>query len=628
MAIDASRLRPDGSRVSRLGATALDRLNDWDRKLRRFPPVGAILRYAQAPVTRDVEGSRFLVGPAVLGTLATLLVTVGVSQPDSPFVSKHLGAWFFGVSPTTSASTGQVLFGLVCVYGGLVLFIRVWLGVMRAISQSQGVAVRKLAWLLVLWSLPVLVAPPLFSHDIYSYAAQGEMMSRHISPYEYAPSTLGLGANPFTRLLDPFWVNSPSPYGPLFLEIAGVFTSLSAHNVLAEVALLRLLEFGGVILIAVFLPSLARSLGRDPALAFGLAVLNPVTMFHLIGGAHNDALMVGLLVAGLALAKRNHPVLGIVACALAASVKVPAAIGIVYIGWEWVRPHAPLKEKVRPLVSAVLIGGAVMGFLSLVSGLGWGWVMDLTSPDSVRSWLAPATGSGIVITHLMHLVGASVTENGVLAVTQVLGVVAALSGAVVLLLRADRIGSLKAMGLTLLLVVVLGPVVQPWYLSWALVLLAPVATGWMRRVLVVLSVAAVFMSTDPVGGQPGGQQLLHYFLYSDPLLVAAALLVLLAIFLAPLGRVASERTTAPHDAQPLVSNGDSAPAPDRPVLALGALQVPTRGHVPSHPPTRRAPVGRTRRVGFERAATGSSSFDDSSPEHQPVVRPTFRSAES
>ena len=83
------------------------------------------------------------------------------------------------------------------------------------------------------------------------------------------------------------------------------------------------------------IPSLARSLGRDPSYAFTMAVLNPVTILHLVGGAHNDALMLGLLMAGLAVARRGRPVAGIVLCALAAAVKVPAALGVLYIGWDW-----------------------------------------------------------------------------------------------------------------------------------------------------------------------------------------------------------------------------------------------------------------------------------------------------
>ena len=72
-------------------------------------------------------------------------------------------------------------------YGGLVLFMRVWYGLIRTLSQVKGVPVRKLVMVLALWIVPLLLAPPLFSRDIYSYAAQGEMMSHHISPVSLRP---------------------------------------------------------------------------------------------------------------------------------------------------------------------------------------------------------------------------------------------------------------------------------------------------------------------------------------------------------------------------------------------------------------------------------------------------------
>jgi alpha-1,6-mannosyltransferase len=554
VAIAASRLRPVGERLGLLSTAVWDRVNEWDKSIRRLRPVDAIVRFAQAPVTGDVKGSRFLVGPAVLGFIATLLLTIGVSQPSSPFVLKQTGAWFFGVTQSGGQSSNGVFFSLVCVYGGLVLFVRVWLGVVRSLSHSQGVAVRKLVWLLVIWSIPVLVAPPLFSRDIYSYAAQGEMMSHHISPYQYGPSVLGSGTL-FTKHVDPLWIDTPSPYGPLFLQITGALTSLSGHNLLVDLVLLKLLALSGVILIAVALPSLARSMGRDPAKAFGLAVLNPATILHGVGGAHNDVLMAGLLVAGLALAKRHRPVLGIVCCALAASVKVPAAIGIIYIGWDWV-PRTSIRERVRPVATAVLIGATVMGTLSLVTGLGWGWLGDLSGAGSVRSWLAPATGSGIFITDLIHMVGISISEQSVLSFTRGLGLVAAGVIGVWLLLHADKKGSLRAIGLTLLAVVLLAPVVQPWYLLWALVLLSPVAVGWIKRLLIVLSVAAVFL------GLPGGVALLHDFRYSNRLYVAVALLVLLAVFLAPLGKVRPAGSVETH-ADDVHENGARVVVPSR-----------------------------------------------------------------
>jgi alpha-1,6-mannosyltransferase len=531
VSIAADRVRPVGEQVTRLPSKALDRLNVWDQKVRRYSPVDSLVRFVQAPVADDIGGSRFLVKPAVLGFVASALVMLGAIQPGSAFVLEKPDAWFFGVSGS-GASTGRIFFGLVCVYAGIILFVRVWLGVVKALSGTEGVAVKKLAWLLIIWSLPVLLAPPLFSHDIYSYAAQGELVTRHINPYIYGPSTLG--SNTFTNLASGWWINTPSPYGPFFMQIAGALTSISQHNALVDVVLLKLVAFAGVILIAVSVPSLARGFKKDAGIVFALAVLNPVTIFHLVGGAHNDALMIGLLVAGLALAQRKRRIAGIALCALAAAVKAPAAIGIVYIGWEWAGQGVPLRVRLRPLVKSILIGAAIMAAISLLTGLGWGWIGDLGSADAVRSWLSPATGSGLLVTDLLHVVGVGASLTRVLTVTRGIGLLAAALVCIWLLLRSDRDpedGRIRAIGLSLLWVVILSPVVQPWYLSWGIVLLAPVAIARskMRRAVIGLSIAAVVI------GLPDGQLLVHDLLYSSPLSIAGALLLLLGVLVVPLG---------------------------------------------------------------------------------------------
>ena len=168
-------------------------------------------------------------------------------------------------------------------------------------------------------------------------------------------------------------------------------------------------------------------------------------------------------------------------------MKVPAAIGIIYIGWDSV-PRTSIRDRIRPVVTAALIGATVMGTLSLVTGLGWGWPGDLSGAE-IRAFVVggPATGSGIFITDVIHMVGFSVSEQSVLSFTRGLGLVAAGVIGVWLLLHADKKGSLRAIGLTLLAVVLLTPVVQPWYLLWALVLLSPIAVGWIKRLLIVLS---------------------------------------------------------------------------------------------------------------------------------------------
>ncbi|HMK62994.1 MAG TPA: polyprenol phosphomannose-dependent alpha 1,6 mannosyltransferase MptB [Acidimicrobiales bacterium] len=519
------------------GAGFLDRLAAWDRKVRGHWPFSTLVpRIPQGSVDAKTPG--LLVRPAILGLVAVVAIVAGSSQQRSPFALKEVGAWFFGVpsSSTSPGSTHYELLGLVAVYGGLLLLIRVWYGLIRMVRQVPGIPVRKLVGVAALWSVPLLIAPPLFSRDVYSYAAQGELMSRHISPYDYGVGVLG--STPMVNLVDPLWKYTPAPYGPLFMETDGLLTDLSGHHELPDVVLLRLLEVGGVALIALGITMLTRSYGRDPGYAVTLAVLNPVTLLHLIGGAHNDGLMLGLLAVGLALAKRGRPVAGIVLCALAAAVKVPAAIGVVYVGWEWMGPRLPLRDRIRPLVSAGLIAGAVMGVLSFVTGLGWSWVLNLATPGTVRSWVAPATGVGQLLTGMAHLVHIEVAEHYVLSGTRLLGLGLAAVVGLWLLKHVDEVGTLKAMGITMLLVVVLSPVVQPWYLSWGLILLAPIADGRLRSLIVGSSIASVFI------GLPGARQLLVDLFRADPLQVAISLLACLAVFTLPL---------TPFDREPLLA---------------------------------------------------------------------------
>jgi hypothetical protein len=240
--------------------------------------------------------------------------------------------------------------------------------------------------------------------------------------------------------------------------------------------------------------------------------------------------MVGLLLCGITAAKYKHPVWAVVLCALAAAIKVPAGLGVLYVGWEWLGTGVPWRQRIRPVLTAGLIAIGVLGFLSIVSGLGWGWVANLETPGTVRSWLAPTTGIALGLSGLMHAIGWHVSTTVVLSGTRVLGFAIAGGAAIYLFAISDRIGGLKALAISLLLFVVLGPVVQPWYLTWGLLLLAPVAIGRWRTLIIAVSVLSPFI------GLPGGRTLLDQLIHSDPLSVAWALIVLLGVLLVPLGR--------------------------------------------------------------------------------------------
>jgi hypothetical protein len=295
------------------------------------------------------------------------------------------------------------------------------------------------------------------------------------------------------------------------------------------VVFLRALSVLGVGLIAYCVPKLAKAYGRDPGSAFVLAVLNPLTLLAMVGGAHNDAIMVGLLLAGITAARSHHPVWGVVLCALAAAIKVPAAIGIVYVAWDWAGPFADWRRRARMMVRAGLVTVVVMGALSLVSGLGWGWIANLGTPGTVRSWMAPATAVGLLISGSAHVVGIGVGLGGVLTLTRAIGLISAAVIALYCLRNRERLGLLGALGITVMAFVLLGPVVQPWYLTWGIILVAPIAAGRMLYAVLALSTVAPFI------GLTGGTELLNELVHTDPASMVLAVLVLWAVAIVPLG---------------------------------------------------------------------------------------------
>jgi hypothetical protein len=440
---------------------------------------------------------------AVAGLVAGVIVVAGAIAGGPSFVSHLPGAWYFGTpgGPLGFVGSGSArapAISMLAVYGGLLALSAVWWRLLSALRHHPGTRVSAVGKVLATWALPFVLAPPLFSRDVYSYAGQGAMVSFHIDPYAYGTGVLG--ATRFNLLAGPLWANTPSPYGPTFLSLDGLLTQLSGHQVLADLFLLRLLAVAGVVLMAAALPTLARSAGRDPAAVVVLGAGSPIVLATLVGGAHNDGLMVGLLVAGLAAWKRFGPVPGIVLCALAAGVKAPALLGVVLIGWNWGGARARLPWRFVRTLEALGIGAATLAALSGISGVGWGWVLSLTAPDKVSTGVTPVDAAAHVIAGALHLVGVPIALSSVRTVTSIAGVAAAVATGTWLLWRSPRLGDVRALGATLLLLALLSPVLWAWYLTWGLVVLAPVAGDRLRRVLVGLGVAETLIGASSVLG--------------------------------------------------------------------------------------------------------------------------------
>jgi hypothetical protein len=382
-------------------------------------------------------------------------------------------------------------------YGGLVLLVVAWLRLGRLVGAPGGPTRRELLTTLVQWGAPLMVTPPLFSKDVYSYAAQGAMVLHGLNPYQHGTATLD---SPLAGNVDAMWQHTPAPYGPVFLVLAARVIGITGEQNATAVFGLRVLAVLGVLLMAVYVPRLAGHLGVDPGSALWLGVLNPLVLVHLVAGAHNDALLIGLLVAGLTLVLDGLPALGVTVCALALLVKAPAGLALAFCVPMWTQQ---LHGRLRYLRAALLTGAAAAGTVAVVSaacGLGYGWVAALQTPGQVRNWLSVTTTMGQFTGLVASWFGAGEHVDGAIAAWRGAGGLVAGLVCAVLLVRARRIGPVPAVGTGLIAVVALGPVVQPWYLLWGFVVLAAASRDEGVRSLVAGSSAVTAMLLMPGGG--------------------------------------------------------------------------------------------------------------------------------
>jgi len=433
-----------------------------------------------------------VIPPAALGLVASAAVALGGWTAGARAIPIYPPRWLSGVRgfddvPTLNLTGAKIVF-----WCGLVVLAAAWLWLR---VRAKSVPPMVLVAVALVWAAPLVMGPPLASRDAYSYAANGALGNRGLDPAEHPPASLG-----GSRVLDgvdPIWRYSATPYGPLATGLSRLADRVGDEQPAGEVLMLRGEMVAGYLLLLLASIALARSAGRDPTDAVVLIGANPLVLVHLIGGLHNEALMLGLMMAGLAIAATRPDWLawaaGVCLTAAALAVKLPAALALGWLAWfgpAWL--VAPPRSLMRRAVDAVVAGGLALFTITVigeVSGAGWGWVGNLNAANRVRGLLSVTTTGAILIGHLF---GARRHHQltGYINVVRKLGQVASAMLTVWLLLRkGDRLAHL---GIALLIFGALSPAVYPWYLLWGL---APLAVAWSGRPaigLVVTSIALCF----------------------------------------------------------------------------------------------------------------------------------------
>ncbi len=184
----------------------------------------------------------------------------------------------------------------------------------------------------------------------------------------------------------------------------------------------RLVELVGVALIVWALPRLARICGFDPVAALWLGALNPLVLFHLIGGGHNEALMLGAMLAGMVIAWERSLIGGVVVITLGVGIKATAAMALAFLvimlalraGGRW-------RDLLRCGVQVGAVGASLSPRTPWIAGVGVGWLAALAAPGSVRSFLSASTTLGVGAGQIGLLLGLGDHTQAALDVMQPVG---------------------------------------------------------------------------------------------------------------------------------------------------------------------------------------------------------------
>jgi alpha-1,6-mannosyltransferase len=359
-----------------------------------------------------------------------------------------------------------------------------WLGLRKASEP------RVLRWAAVTWSVPLLFTPPLLSRDAYSYADLGWMVHQGLNPYVTGLGTSGspaIGVGP-----DSVWYATVSPYPPGSLWLMHAAADLVGHAPFWSAVAMRLPALGSLIVLWWAVPRLTNRLGRPAGWGSWVVLANPLTLIHVVGGAHNDGPM--LAVAALAMlamvAVRSRSGLAGALLGLATVIKPTAVlllpVLLVLVWHQRGDQHGRSPRRSLRAVALIGLGSAVAFFgAALVSGLGFGWLAGLTTPGGAAT-SAPS--------FLLRVLLDGRWPGGAAAYAQPATVAAAVAAFGVLALRwswAPHRDLLGLLAVGLWLVVLASPSLRSWYLLVPLVAtaLARPTCGW-RAWVAAASVAS------------------------------------------------------------------------------------------------------------------------------------------
>ncbi|MDN5570311.1 MAG: hypothetical protein L0G22_03475 [Propionibacteriaceae bacterium] len=353
----------------------------------RIAPIVAWWRhFGERPWTYDGRlGLRLIVASClttiVIAFLGPSTVTLNVGPATSPlppwFIPADVGARF-GLPLPEWVVVPALWVGLVV---GAVGLLVAW----RAIELGWRPRIHRMFWLGVALSGGTALVPPLTSADVLMYAAYGRLQTQGFNPYDITPAEI------FRQAYDPVlvwterpWQDTPSVYGPIASAtqwLANVLGGDSMHDVVFWLQLMNAVPF---LVICAVMIKLAHGNAAVQTRSVLFTVVNPLLIWAVVAGAHNEALTLVFAVMALWFVRRSAFVTGLF-IGLAGAVKVSLVFYGLALIWgyrhDWRKVVGLCVGAVLPIAvlygffapEALFAAGRNTGYISGGSWAPWFW---------------------------------------------------------------------------------------------------------------------------------------------------------------------------------------------------------------------------------------------------------------
>jgi alpha-1,6-mannosyltransferase len=220
----------------------------------------------------------------------------------------------------------------------------------RSVSKRWAIA------LVVALHAIVFAGPILLSTDVFSYIAYARMGVEHgLNPYTHGP--IAISGDPIYHYVGQDWKRVFTAYGPVYTLISYPFALLGVTGALWGMKVLAMLASAATLLLVW---RCAGARGLDPVKALLLVGANPLYVIYAVGGAHNDLLMLALMMLAVSLTFAGRQAAGAATVVAGALLKATMAALLPFMILAR-RSRAQVLGALGALAAGVAVAYAVFG---------------------------------------------------------------------------------------------------------------------------------------------------------------------------------------------------------------------------------------------------------------------------